>query len=93
MCSLVANDKTLPSYEDDQIIIVDRPIPKHATTEALEALGDTINFIDIWIKLFEDNYDARRVAYITSIQEMFNKLTQTMIKALTSKQKVHKLMT
>ena len=56
-------------------------------------MGTTINFIDIWIKLFEDNYDFRRVAYITSIKEMFNKLTQTMIKALTPKQKVQKLMT
>ena len=43
---------------------MDRLIPKHVTKEALEALGTTLNFIDIWIKLLEDNYDARHVAYI-----------------------------
>ena len=56
-------------------------------------MDDTINFIDIWLKLFEDNYDARHVAYITAMKEMGNKIPQTMIKALTPKQKVQKRMT
>ena len=34
-------------------------IPKHVAKEALEALGDTFNFIGFWIKLLEENYDAR----------------------------------
>ena len=38
------------------------PIPKHVTTEALEALDDTLNIIEIWLKLLEDNYDAICVA-------------------------------
>ena len=57
------------------------------TTESLEALGSTLNFIDIWLKLFGKKYDARRVVYITDIKDMFNKIPQTMIKALTPKQK------
>ena len=31
------------------------------TTEALEALGATINFIQIWIKLLDHNYEVRYV--------------------------------
>ena len=53
MCSLVAHDKIKTAYEYDESSIGDRSIPKNATTEALEALGATINFIDIWLKLFE----------------------------------------
>ena len=35
MCSLVAHDKKLPAYEDDEIRIKDNLIPKNATSEAL----------------------------------------------------------
>ena len=93
MCSLVSHDKIQPAYEDDEISIRDRSIPKNATTEGLESLGATINFIDKWLKLFEENYDARFVAYITAMKEMFNQIPQTIIKALTPKQKVCKIMT
>ena len=55
-------------------------------------MGATINFIDIWFTLFGENDDAIRVAYITAMKEMFKQITQTMIKALTQKQKVQKLM-
>ena len=92
MLSLVSHDKIQPAYEDDEISIGDRSIPKNATTEALEALGATLNFIDIWLKLFEENYDARRASYITAMKEMFNQIPQTMIKALTPK-KIQKHMT
>ena len=34
------------SYEDEEISIVDRPIPKNATIESLESLVATLNFID-----------------------------------------------
>ena len=53
MCYLAAHDKKLPAYEDDEISWGDSIIPKNATTQALEALGDTLNFIDIWIKPLE----------------------------------------
>ena len=47
MCSLVAHDKIQPNYEDDEIIILDRSIPKYAKTKSLKALGTTLNFIGI----------------------------------------------
>ena len=65
MCYLVAYDTKLPGYEDDEINIGDMLITKNVTTEALEELGATLNFIDIWLKLLDENYDARHVAYIT----------------------------
>ena len=71
MCSLVAPDLKIPAYEYDEISIWDRLILKNVAKEALEALGVALNFIDIWLKLFYDNYDARRVAYITAMKEMF----------------------
>ena len=56
-------------------------------------MGATLNFIDIWLKLLENNYDARRVAYITAIKEMFKQIPLTMIKELNPKQPPQKLMT
>ena len=93
MCSLFAHDKIKPDYKYDEISIGDRSITKISTTKKLKALGATINFIDIWLKLFVENYDARCVAYINAMKKMFKKTPQTMIKALTPKQKVQKLMT
>ena len=57
------------------------------TTESLEALVSTLNFIDIWLKLFDNNYDARRVAYIIAMKRLFKKIPQTIIKSLTPPQK------
>ena len=63
------------------------------TTEELEALGATINFIEIWLKLLYKNYDDRRVAYFTDMKEMLIKIPTMMTKLLITRQKVHKLMT
>ena len=63
------------------------------TTEALEALGATLNFIEIWLKLLDKNYDDRRVAYFTDMKEMLIKIPTMMTKLLSTRQKVHKLMT
>ena len=65
LCYLVAYDKKQPAYWYDKISIGDRIIPKHVTTDALEALGATLNFIEIWLKMLDKNYYARRVSYIT----------------------------
>ena len=92
MCSFVAHDKIQPAYEYYESIIGDRSIHKDATTKALKASGATLNFIDLWLKCFLDNYDATCEAYINDMNEMFNKIYQTTIKALTPKQKVQKLM-
>ena len=92
ICSLAAHDNIQPNYEDYEISIGDRSIPKDATKKELKALSATLNFIDIWIKLFVENYEARCVAYINAMEEMFKKTPQTMSKALNPKQKVQKLM-
>ena len=51
-CSLFAHDKLQPDYKYDESSIGDRSIPDNATTKSLEALGATIDFVDIWLKLF-----------------------------------------
>ena len=51
MCSLVAHDKMQPDYEYYDIIGY-RSLPKDATPTSFEALCATIDFIDIWLKLF-----------------------------------------
>ena len=92
-CSLVAHDKIQPAYEDDESSIGNRSIPKNATTKALKALGSTLNFIYIWLKLFDEKYDARCVAYITAMKDVFKQIPQILSKPLTPKQKVQKFMT
>ena len=87
MCSLVAHDKMQPDYEDYESSIGDSLITNDATPKALEALGATINFIDICLKLFLENYDARCVAYITAIKEMFMQIPQNVEIAPTTKEK------
>ena len=68
-------------------------LTKNSTTEALEALGATTNFIEIWIKLLEENYEVRCGMYNEAMKEMFKKIPIAIIKALSPKQKVQKLMT
>ena len=58
VCSIFARDKQQTLYDNDEISIVDRPIPKNATTKLLEALGATLNFIGCWIRLFYHNYEV-----------------------------------
>ena len=85
MCSLVANDKIQPSYEYDESSIGDRSIPKDATTKELKSLGDTINCIDIWLRLCDNNFDDRCVAYITAMKDMFNKYLKLCLNDLPQK--------
>ena len=63
------------------------------TTKLLEALVATLNFIGIWLKLLDWNYDYIHVAYITAMNEMFKQISTTMTKPLSTRQKVQKLMT
>ena len=83
MCSLVAHDKFQLDHKDYESSIGDRSITDNATTKPLEALGDTINFIDIWLKLFCENYNARCDAYINAMKDMFNQIPQTIKISLT----------
>ena len=57
------------------------------TTEALEILGANINFIEIWLKLFDHNYEVRCVMYNKSMKDMFKQIPLTIIKALSSNKK------
>ena len=61
-------------------------------TESLEALGATLNFIEIWLKLLDKNYDARLIAYSTAIKDIFKQIPTTMTKPLIPRQKVQKIM-
>ena len=79
-------------YKDDEISIGDRSTTKNETTKSLKVLGATLNFIDIWLKSFLDNYNARCDAYVNDMKEMFKKIPLTMSKALNPKQ-IQKLMT
>ena len=72
---------------------MDKSIPKHATPKTLKELGATLNFIDIWLKLFLENYSARCYTYVNAMTEMFKKIPLTIKKVLTPKQKFQKLIT
>ena len=93
MCSLVAHDILQLYYKDDESSIGDRAITDDATIKTLEALGATINFIDIWLKLLRESFDARCEAYINAMKLMFTQIPQTVKIALNPKQKIQKLMT
>ena len=49
--------------------------------------------MDIWLKLFCGDFNARCDAYINAMKDMFKKILQTIKIALTPKQKVQKIMT
>ena len=92
-CVLLLHMIKKPAYEYYKISIGDRLIPKHVTTESLEALGSTLNLIDIWLKLLDENYEARSVAYRTDTKNMFKQITTTTKKPLIQRRKVQKFMT
>ena len=73
MCSLVAHDRLQDNEQDDERSLGDREIPKYATVKALNSLGATFNFIDIWLHSFRHNYFERSVSYTAAMVEMFNK--------------------
>ena len=93
MCCLVAHDILQLDYKYYERSIGDREIPDNATTKTLDALGATINFIDVWINFFREKLNARCDAYINAMKDMFMQITQTIKIALTPKQKIQKLMT
>ena len=70
-CYIVARDKKQPSHEYEESSIGDRPITKNVTTEALEALGATLNFIDCWLKCFGGKYEVIFGMYNKAIKNIF----------------------
>ena len=51
-------------------------------------MGDTLNVIEIWLKLLYENYDAIRVSYITAMEDMFKQIPTTMTKPLIPRKKI-----
>ena len=56
-------------------------------------MGANTNFIGIWIKLLEENYELRYIIYNKAMKEMIKQIPTKMSKQLSPKQKVLKLMT
>ena len=56
-------------------------------------MGATINFIEIWLKVLDQNYEVILGMYNKTMKEMFKKIPTAMTKALSPKQKVQKFMT
>ena len=56
-------------------------------------MGATLNFIEIWLKLLGENYEARSEDYSNTMNDMFKKITKTMTKPLCPRHKVKKIMT
>ena len=56
-------------------------------------MGATLNFIEFWHRLLDENYYARHVAYRNSMKEMFKQRPTTITKPLSPRQKYQKLMT
>ena len=73
--------------QDYEISIDDRAILKYATVKALNSLGATFNFIDIWLHNFRQNYFERSVSYTATMVEMFKKIPQNVGKPMISREK------
>ena len=78
MCYIIAHDKQQPIHIDDEISVRVIPIPKNSTTEELEALGATLNFIDFWLKPFNTNYEV--------IWKIYNEATKNLFKQIPTMQ-------
>ena len=91
MCSLVAHDRMQDNKQDDESSIGDREIPKDATVKALNILGATFNFIDIWLHNFRHNYFARSESYTVAMVEMFKTIPKNVGKPLTTREKKSKI--
>ena len=87
MCSLVAHDRLKLDYKYYESSIGNMAIPDDTPMKTLETLGATINFIDIWLKFFRGNFNARFDAYINAMKVMFRKIPQTNKISLTPKKK------
>ena len=80
MCSLVAHDRLQDNEQDDESSLGDREIPKDLTVKALNSLGATFNFIDIWLQNFRHNYFDRSEPYTAAIVEVFKIIPQNVEK-------------
>ena len=93
MYSIISHNKNGPSYEDEESSLGDSPIPKNATIESLEALGDTLNFIDFWLKMFHHNYEVRWKMYKKDMKKLFKQIPTMKSKQLSQNKKHQKILT
>ena len=93
MCSITAHDKLQLTYVDDASIIGDRAIPKNETTAALKSLGETLNFICCWLKLFHKNYEVISKMYHEAMKILFKKIPTNKSKPLSHNKKHQLLLT
>ena len=56
MCYMTAHYRQQSKYVDNSISSGGIAIPKNATTASLKSLGATLNFIDCWLKHFQQTY-------------------------------------
>ena len=71
MCYITAHERQKSTYVDDAISSRRRVIPNNTTTEALKPIGATLNFIDLWIKQFQHNYQEILEMYHEYMVELF----------------------
>ena len=93
MCSLVAHYRLQDNYQDDEISLGDKVIPKDATIKALKSLGATFNFIDIWLHTFIKKYFEQKESYAAAMVDMFKTIPQNDGIPMTSREKNQKLIT
>ena len=71
MCSIDAHEKQHPSYVDDVLSGGGNTLPSNSSTEALSSIGETIGFIDFWLKFVDRNYLSRSNMFIETMQYLF----------------------
>ena len=71
MWYIPANDNQQPTHVDDERSGGSRAIPKNAKTSALQSLGEILNFIDCWLKHFQNNYQVILIIYHEAMINLF----------------------
>ena len=71
MCAVYKYDNENAPMPDDTSSGSVRPMPIASYKVSLISLGQTINFIDNWLKCFEDNYDKKIMIYKEKMSELF----------------------
>ena len=82
MCSIDAHKKQQPSYIYYGSRGGGNALPLSSTTEALVSLSATIDFIDFWLKLLEQNYLQRSNMYYQTMECMYQKIPVELPKPL-----------
>ena len=73
MCSIDAHEKEHQSSFDYSSSGECFPLPSNSTTESLDSLGATIDFIGFWLKALEHNFIERCNLYTHYMEDFFIK--------------------